>query len=74
MQINALNQSRQGENTMTLSSGSQSHSIDIPSGTNGYGSCTSGGELWFRAMATRFCKDIYWEAAKLQLAVGKVEV
>jgi uncharacterized OsmC-like protein len=59
---------------VTLTTGSSSHSITIPPKPTGFGSSANGGEVLFLALATCYCNDIYREAAKRNINVGRVEV
>ena len=50
------------------------HSLAIPPKPTGFGSSANGGELLFLALGTCYCNDIYREAAKRGMKVGRVEV
>jgi uncharacterized OsmC-like protein len=49
-------------------------SVVMPPKNTGRGSSVNGGELLFVALATRFCNDIYREAAKRGIDVEGVKV
>jgi organic hydroperoxide reductase OsmC/OhrA len=59
---------------VTLTTGGQSHTLDIQPRTSGLGSSANGGELLCLAMATCYCNDIYREAAKRGIEIYGVEV
>ena len=74
MKISARVESRYGEHQTTLTTDGNSHALDIPPRTSGFGSSANGGELLFLALATCYCNDIYREAAKRGITVEQVEV
>jgi organic hydroperoxide reductase OsmC/OhrA len=74
MKISAQVENRRGEHHVTLQTGDQTHSIEIPPKAEGLGSSANGGELLFLALATCYCNDIYREAARRGITVSKVEV
>jgi organic hydroperoxide reductase OsmC/OhrA len=48
--------------------------LSIPAKPAGQGSAVNGGELLFLALATCYCNDVYREAAKRGMHVGRVNV
>jgi organic hydroperoxide reductase OsmC/OhrA len=74
MKISARVDNSQGQHHVTLTTNDNSHSINIPPKSTGFGSSANGGELLFLALATCYCNDIYREAAKRNIKVEKVEV
>jgi organic hydroperoxide reductase OsmC/OhrA len=67
-------QSSEGQLFVTLRTNDNIHSLAIPPKPTGFGSSANGGELLFLALATCYCNDIYREAAKRGMKVGRVEV
>lgn len=74
MKINARIQNSRNDHQITLQTGENIHSINIPPKASGFGSSANGGELLLLAVATCYCNDIYREAAKRNLKVERVEV
>lgn len=74
MKIHANVTNSEGSHQVILRTGSNVHSISIPSKTDGFGSDINGGELLFLALATCYCNDVYREALKMKMKVKKVEV
>jgi organic hydroperoxide reductase OsmC/OhrA len=74
MKYSAHINNSQGDHKVTLKTGDNSHTLDIPPKPGGFGSSASGGELLFLALATCYCNDIYREAAKRNIVVERVEV
>lgn len=74
MRISAKVENSKDNNHVTLQANDNAHSITIPPKSMGYGSSANGGELLFLALATRYCNDIYREAAKRNIKVERVEV
>jgi uncharacterized OsmC-like protein len=74
VKISARVQNSLDNHQVTLTTGSSSHSITIPPKPTGFGSSANGGEVLFLALATCYCNDIYREAAKRNINVGRVEV
>ena len=63
-----------GFNTIKLSSGDESHSIEINTQEGGIGSKARGGELLFLSIAACYINDIYREAKNRDIEVDAVEV
>ena len=59
---------------ITLTTGGNTHSIEIAPKSNGFGSHANGAELLFLALATCYCNDIYREAEKRRISVSRVIV
>lgn len=74
MKISAHVNNSRDSHQVTLKTGENQHSLDIPPRPGGFGSRANGGELLFLALATCFCNDIYREAAKRNIVVERVEV
>ena len=74
MKINARIQNSRNNHQVTLQTGENIHSINIPPKAGGFGSSANGGELLLLALATCYCNDIYREAAKRNIKVDRVEV
>ena len=74
MKISAHIDNSHGEHHIALTTDNNIHSILIHPKPGGFGSSANGGELLFLALATCYCNDIYREAAKLNIAVERVEV
>ena len=74
MKINARIQNSKDNHQVTLQTGENVHSINIPPKASGFGSSANGGELLLLAVATCYCNDIYREAAKRNIQVELVEV
>jgi uncharacterized OsmC-like protein len=74
MKVSAKIDNSAGEHHISLATDNNVHSILIPPKASGLGSSANGGELLFLALATCYCNDIYREAAKLNIAVERVEV
>ena len=74
MKILAHVDNSEGQHLVTLTTNDHTHSIVIPPKSSGFGSSANGGELLFLALSTCYCNDIYREAAKRNIKVGKVEV
>jgi organic hydroperoxide reductase OsmC/OhrA len=60
--------------TLEVETDGRKQSIAIAPKTAGRGSSVNGGELLFAALATRFCNDLYREAAKRGIEVHDVNV
>ena len=74
MRISARVENSHNNHQVTLRTNDQSHSLVIPPKPIGFGSSTNGGEILFLALATCYCNDIYREAGKRGIMVGRVEV
>lgn len=74
LKISAQVQSGDGSHRVTLQTNDRVHAIDIPPKLDGTGSSANGGELLFLALATCYCNDIYREAARRGIVVGRVSV
>src|SRR5262249_10053700 len=64
----------QGRNSVTLSTGDHTQSIEIAPKATGFGSSANGAELLLLALATCYCNYIYREAGERTIRVGQVEV
>jgi len=62
------------QHAVTVRTGNESKSINIPAKSVGQGSSVNGAELLFLALATCYCNDIYREAAKRNINIDSVEV
>lgn len=74
MNIRAHVENSEGQHYVRLTTNDNSHSIEIPPKSTGFGSSANGGELLFLALATCYCNDVYREAKKRNIVVEKVEV
>lgn len=74
MKISAKINNKAANHQVVLTTNDNSHAINIPAKSNGLGSKANGGELFFLALATCYCNDIYREAVKLNIDVSEVEV
>jgi organic hydroperoxide reductase OsmC/OhrA len=72
--ISATVQSEHNRHRVTLSTGGNSHALEIAPRSSGFGSSANGGELLCLAIATCYCNDVYREAAKRSIDVLGVEV
>ena len=72
--ITAKVESAPRRHQVTLATGANAHSLDIPPKASGSGSAANGGELLCLALATCYCNDLYREAAKRSIEVLGVEV
>ncbi len=67
--VNAL-----GRHEATVRTGGNAQALAIAPKPGGRGSSANGGELLMLALATCYCNDLFREAARLGLALGRVEV
>jgi uncharacterized OsmC-like protein len=74
VKITSKLESKKGENSIILRTNNNTHSINIPAKTNGFGSSANGGELLFLALAACYCNDIYRETEKNGIQVTGVDV
>jgi uncharacterized OsmC-like protein len=74
MKISAYVQNSAGEHLATVRTNEDARTLAIPPKSSGFGSSVNGGELFFMALATCYCNDVYREAAKRGLTVEQVEV
>ena len=74
MKISAHVENSLNQHHVTLTTNGNSHSISIPPKSSGLGSSANGGELFFLALATCYCNDLYREAAKRDIQIEKLEV
>ena len=74
VKISATVQNQKHQNTVTLKTGDNEHSIVVPSKSDGFGSSMNGGEALVLAIAICYCNDIYREAAKIGMTVRQVTV
>ncbi len=59
---------------VTVSTDGRDRALGIPPKSTGMGSSVNGGELFFLALATCFCNDLYREADKRGITVRGVTV
>ena len=74
MKIKAHVENKEKYHSVTLQTNDDTHSLNIPPKTTGFGSSANGGELLFLALATCYCNDIYREANERGIKVENVEV
>ncbi len=74
MNISARVINQSDSHQVTLSTGGREHSLAIEPKAEGRGSSANGGELLFLALATCYCNDLFREAGKRSIALGRVEV
>jgi uncharacterized OsmC-like protein len=74
MKIAARVRNSKSHHQIALRTNQDEHSIVIPPKSTGFGSSVNGGELFFLALATCYCNDVYREAAKRAINVERVEV
>jgi organic hydroperoxide reductase OsmC/OhrA len=72
--ISATVESEFERHRVTLTTGGNSHALEVAPRSSGFGSSANGGELLCLALATCYCNDIYREAAKRSIEVIGVEV
>lgn len=72
--ISAQVDSSKDSHQVTLTTGRNSHSLEIAPKPGGFGSSANGGELLFLALATCYCNDIYREVEKRGISVRRVRV
>lgn len=72
--ISATVESEFKSHRVTLTTGGNSHALEVAPRSSGFGSAANGGELLCLALATCYCNDIYREAAKRSIEVLRVEV
>jgi organic hydroperoxide reductase OsmC/OhrA len=65
--------SREGH-AVSVSSGANARTLEVPAKRGEVGSGVNGGEFLMLALATCYCNDLYREAARLGLQVDGVEV
>ena len=74
MKITATVHNAGPRHTVTVSSDASTRSLDVPAKSSGGGSSVNGGEFLMLALATCYCNDLYREAARLGIALRRVEV
>ncbi|NIM43393.1 MAG: OsmC family peroxiredoxin [Hydrogenophaga sp.] len=74
MRISASVTNRPGQHRVVLRTGDAEHTLDVAPKASGAGSATNGGEFLMLALATCYCNDLYREAARLGVALDRVEV
>lgn len=73
MKITAMVRNSPNSNKVTVTTGEESQTLEIPSKRFGSGSAVSGGEFLMLALATSFCNAVYREAAKRNIVLESVE-
>ena len=63
-----------GKLDVVMKKGEETNLLNIPPQHHGFGSSISGGEIFFLAIATCYCNDLYREGKKLGILVDNVEV
>jgi organic hydroperoxide reductase OsmC/OhrA len=74
MNISARIFNENGKHQVSLTTGGNEHSLNIPSKPEGFGSRVNGGELLFLALATCYCNDLYREAKKRKMVIDQLQV
>ncbi len=74
MKIIAQVQNSEGKHNVNLQTDGIARSLTIEPKSSGFGSSANGGELFFLALATCYCNDIYREAAQRGIKVVRVDV
>jgi len=74
MKISSRITNQQGKHIVTIETEGREQQLAIRPGGDGLGSCVSGGELLFSALATCYCNDLYREARKRGIEVVRVRV
>jgi uncharacterized OsmC-like protein len=74
MEILARIVNQWGEHKVLLSTARREHSLEVAPKPEGFGSSVNDDELWFLALATCYCNDLYREANKRGIEVESVEV
>jgi organic hydroperoxide reductase OsmC/OhrA len=74
MRISALVINSGKSHEVRVSTDDSSQSLHIPVKTSGNGSAVNGGELLMLALATCYCNDLYREADRMGISLGRVEV
>ncbi|CDN89883.1 OsmC family protein [Hydrogenophaga intermedia] len=74
MRISASVTNAPGQHQVVLRTGNAEHTIAVAPKASGAGSATNGGEFLMLALATCYCNDLYREAARLGVALDRVEV
>jgi uncharacterized OsmC-like protein len=74
MKVSAILKNQLNKHEITVTTNSDTKSLDIQPKSSGYGSSINGAELLLLSLATCYCNDIYREAAKRNIQVTQVEV
>lgn len=74
MKISARIVNEQDSHNVTLATNGSEHTVSIAPKSECRGSSTNGGELLFLALATCYCNDLFREARKRGIELGRVEV
>ncbi|HWA94342.1 MAG TPA: OsmC family protein [Terracidiphilus sp.] len=74
MNISARVINQQDSHEVTLSTNDREHTLAVEPKAAGRGSSANGGELLFLALATCYCNDLFREAKKRGIELGRVEV
>lgn len=74
MEISATVTNSASAHDVSVRTGSTSQGLSVPAKSAGPGSAINGGEFLMLALATRYCNDLYREAARLAIPVDGVTV
>ena len=74
MEISAKVVNAPGAHEATVRTASAARTLAVPPKREGRGSAVNGGEFLMLALATCYCNDLFREAARLGLALDRVEV
>jgi organic hydroperoxide reductase OsmC/OhrA len=74
MEISAVVKNAGSSHEVEVRTGASSQALSVPAKVAGAGSAVNGGEFLMLALATCYCNDLYREAARLKIALERVEV
>jgi len=74
MEISAIVKNAGSSHEVEVRTGASSQTLSVPAKAAGPGSAVNGGEFLMLALATCYCNDLYREAARLKIALERVEV
>ena len=74
MKVSATVRNAALRHEVTVSTGNHEQPLVVPCKPSGPGSGVSGGELLMLALATCYCNDLYREADRMGISLGRVEV
>lgn len=74
MKISACVVNQPDSHKVTLCTNGREHALAVEPKAEGRGSSANGGELLFLALATCYCNDLFREAKKRGIELGRVEV